>query len=54
VNAEAAARPFVAAANFCHELGLGVNAGHDLDLHNLMYLNAQIPFLAEVSDRAMH
>ncbi len=49
VNAEAAARPFVAAANFANELGLGVNAGHDLDLHNLSYLNAQIPFLAEVS-----
>ncbi|MGW8122525.1 pyridoxine 5'-phosphate synthase [Roseivirga echinicomitans] len=31
------------------ELGLGINAGHDLDLKNLAYLRKEIPFLDEVS-----
>ena len=31
------------------ELGLGLNAGHDLDLHNLKFLKEQIPYLDEVS-----
>ena len=31
------------------QLGLGVNAGHDLDLHNLAWLHQQLPELAEVS-----
>ena len=30
-------------------LGLGINAGHDLDLHNLKYFSENIPGLAEVS-----
>ncbi|MGB4399016.1 MAG: pyridoxine 5'-phosphate synthase, partial [Daejeonella sp.] len=30
-------------------LGLGINAGHDLDLHNLKYFAQQIPGLLEVS-----
>lgn len=41
--------PFVATAKRCEELGLGLNAGHDLDLHNLAYLHDHIPNLAEVS-----
>ena len=29
--------PYLAAAKKAHEIGLGINAGHDLDLHNLKY-----------------
>lgn len=44
-----AGKPFVDAASYADSLGLGVNAGHDLDLNNLSYLHQIIPFLAEVS-----
>lgn len=46
---QAAIAPFVAAAARAKSLGLGVNAGHDLDLHNLAYLHQCIPHLSEVS-----
>lgn len=46
---EKAIASYVEAANRAHELGLGINAGHDLDLTNLRYLKEQIPFLDEVS-----
>ena len=46
---ELAIRPYVAAAERANELGLGINAGHDLDLHNLKYFAANIPGLLEVS-----
>ncbi|MCY1633016.1 pyridoxine 5'-phosphate synthase [Marinifilum sp. D737] len=46
---EAAIRPFVAAAKKAHELGLEINAGHDLSLENLQYFYQEIPNLAEVS-----
>lgn len=46
---ELAIRPYVAAAERANELGLGINAGHDLDLHNLKYFEANIPGLLEVS-----
>ena len=39
---------FVASARLAHELGLGINAGHDLDLENLA-LFRELPFLDEVS-----
>jgi pyridoxine 5-phosphate synthase len=39
---------FAAAAQLAHELGLGVNAGHDLDLENLV-LFRELPHLEEVS-----
>jgi pyridoxine 5-phosphate synthase len=39
---------YVAASNFAHELGLGVNAGHDLDLSNLTLFRT-LPHLDEVS-----
>lgn len=39
---------YVAAATLAHELGLGVNAGHDLDLNNLALFRT-LPHLAEVS-----
>ena len=46
---ETAVRPYVEAAKKAKELGLGINAGHDLDLHNLKYLKQHIPFMDEVS-----
>lgn len=46
---EAAIRPFVIAAKKAHELGLEINAGHDLSLENLQYFYHEIPNLAEVS-----
>ena len=44
-----AVEPFVQAALRAKELGLGVNAGHDLNLDNLYYLSSKIPFIDEVS-----
>lgn len=46
---EAAAAPYVAAADAARRLGLGVNAGHDLSLANLEFFHKRIPWLAEVS-----
>ncbi len=48
-NAPAAVEPFVIAARIAHEAGLGLNAGHDLNLDNLRYLHQNIPWLDEVS-----
>lgn len=48
-NKEAAVAPFVEAAETARKLGLGINAGHDLNLSNLHYLAMNIPFLDEVS-----
>lgn len=48
-NKEEAIRPFIVAAKRAHELGLKINAGHDLSLENLAYFNQNIPNLAEVS-----
>ena len=45
----AAVEPFVVAAQKARDLGLGVNAGHDLDLNNLKHLVQSIPFIEEVS-----
>ncbi|WKN44558.1 pyridoxine 5'-phosphate synthase [Tunicatimonas pelagia] len=46
---EKAVGSYVSAANRAQELGLGINAGHDLDLKNLAYLKEKIPFMNEVS-----
>jgi pyridoxine 5-phosphate synthase len=46
---EKAAAPFIHAAKTARELGLDVNAGHDLNLENLRYLYLNIPWLKEVS-----
>lgn len=46
---EAAIRPYLDAAYKAKELGLGLNAGHDLDLDNLKYFAQNIPNLLEVS-----
>lgn len=48
-NREEAVAPYVAAAEFAKKLGLGINAGHDLNLDNLNYLYKNIPWLKEVS-----
>ncbi|GAO43495.1 pyridoxine 5'-phosphate synthase [Flavihumibacter petaseus] len=49
LDREAAVAPFTAAAKRAHELGLGINAGHDLDLQNLQFFARNVPHLAEVS-----
>lgn len=41
--------PFVKAASRANELGLGINAGHDLNLDNVRYFKENIPGLLEVS-----
>ncbi len=41
--------PYIAAAEKAIALGLGINAGHDLDLNNLQYFKQHIPGLNEVS-----
>lgn len=41
--------PFVDAAKVAIECGLGINAGHDLDLHNLQFFAQNVPGLMEVS-----
>ncbi len=48
-NKEEAIKPYVNSAKRANELGLGINAGHDLDLDNLKYLKQNIPGLLEVS-----
>ncbi|HTO36805.1 MAG TPA: pyridoxine 5'-phosphate synthase [Brumimicrobium sp.] len=40
---------YITAAELAHELGLGINAGHDLSLDNLAFFSQSIPNLAEVS-----
>ncbi len=46
---EDAIAPYSEAAKRANELGLGINAGHDLDLQNLAYFKQNIPGLLEVS-----
>jgi pyridoxine 5-phosphate synthase len=48
-NKAEAIEPFVLAAKRANELGLGINAGHDLNLDNLRYFHENIPQLLEVS-----
>lgn len=49
LNKEKAIADYIDAAKFCDQLGLGINAGHDLNLHNLKYFNEHIDNLLEVS-----
>lgn len=46
---EKAVAPFVEASIAAHKAGLGVNAGHDLNLENLEYFHDRLPYLNEVS-----
>ncbi|WP_027064912.1 pyridoxine 5'-phosphate synthase [Maribacter sp. Hel_I_7] len=49
LNKENAIKPFIEAAKRANELGLGINAGHDLSLDNIQYFAQNIPNLLEVS-----
>jgi len=49
VSREIAIKPYMESAKLAHQLGLGINAGHDLDLHNLSFFHKNIPHLEEVS-----
>jgi pyridoxine 5-phosphate synthase len=46
---DAAVAPFVEAAEVAHSVGLGVNAGHDLNLQNLRFFAQSVKHLDEVS-----
>lgn len=46
---EAAIAPFVRAGELAKQLGLGLNAGHDLSLENLAYMHERMPYIDEVS-----
>lgn len=48
-NKKSAVQPFVDSAALAHDLGLGVNAGHDLNLENLSYFASSVLYLDEVS-----
>jgi pyridoxine 5-phosphate synthase len=48
-GAETAVRPFADAAKIALEAGLGINAGHDLNLENLRFFSQNVPGLLEVS-----
>ncbi len=48
-NAAEAIDPFVKAAMIARDAGLGINAGHDLNLDNLNYFHKSIPWILEVS-----
>jgi len=49
LNREKAIAPFVEAAEVAKQMGLGINAGHDLNLDNLKYFIETIPWTLEVS-----
>ena len=48
-NPEQAIEPYIKAAERANELGIGINAGHDLNLENIEYFAKNIPNLLEVS-----
>ena len=48
-NKQEAINPYILAAKKANELGLGINAGHDLDLNNLKYFAQNVSGLLEVS-----
>jgi pyridoxine 5-phosphate synthase len=48
-NAIEAVEPFIKAAEISRKAGLGINAGHDLNLENLRYFHQNIPWIEEVS-----
>jgi len=49
LDREKAIAPYILAAECANKLAIGINAGHDLDLHNLQYFAQNIPGLLEVS-----
>ena len=48
-NKDEAIKPYKESARKAHEVGLGINAGHDLSLENLNFFAQNIPYLDEVS-----
>ncbi|AVR45347.1 pyridoxine 5'-phosphate synthase [Christiangramia fulva] len=44
-----AAKTYAECAKLAHELGLGINAGHDLSLENIAFFHKEVPYLDEVS-----
>ena len=48
-NRKEAIKPFIDAAVAARDLGLGLNAGHDLSLENLKFFHERMPYLDEVS-----
>lgn len=48
-NPNHAIEKFVVCAHYAHQIKLGINAGHDLNLDNLQFFKSQMPFLDEVS-----
>lgn len=46
---EGAVAPYVRASEIAHSVGLGLNAGHDLNQQNLAYFHSKLPYLNEVS-----
>lgn len=48
-NKDKAVKPYIESAKVARDSKLGLNAGHDLDLHNLAFLRKSIPWLDEVS-----
>jgi len=49
VSKSVAVKPYIESARIAHDAGLGINAGHDLDLNNLNFLVQNLPYLDEVS-----
>ncbi len=49
VNMRIAIKPYQESAKVAHQIGLGINAGHDLSLDNLNFFAQSIPYLDEVS-----
>ncbi|MCX7955010.1 MAG: pyridoxine 5'-phosphate synthase [Bacteroidales bacterium] len=49
INRDKAIEPYIKAAETAIKLGLGINAGHDLNLQNLKFLALNLPGLLEVS-----
>lgn len=49
VHKETAIKPYIESAKVAHEVGLGINAGHDLSLENLNFFTQNISHLDEVS-----
>lgn len=49
LDRNAAIAPYVTTSRHCREIGLGINAGHDLSLQNLAFYHRSIPWTDEVS-----
>ena len=49
IDKNIAVKPYIESARIANEAGLGINAGHDLDLHNLKFLKQSLLCLDEVS-----